>query len=105
MNMGWGGLDDGWYSCDEVPEGLVYNQGHATAIAPHNVVRFVGGTDPGDGSPDDPHENIVEAIQSFPDHATLIFKAGSTNYFSTSPLVIDRPCKLWGINVVIRRAP
>ena len=106
MNMGWGGNDDGWYSCDNVPGGLNLNQEHVIRIAPLDVVKFVGNNEPGDGSPDDPYKNIREAIAlppvGAPDGATLIFKAGSVNTF-TGTLVITRPCTLRGYNVVIRR--
>ena len=100
MSMGHGGGDDGWFSLDSVPYDLY--QKHLTNIAPLNVVRFVGDTNPGDGSPSDPHEDIEEALASAPDNATLIFKAGSTNTFSAASLTIDRPLTLKGHDVTIR---
>ena len=69
-------------------------------IAPENIVKFVGASDVGDGSSDDPYEDIEEAIVEAPDDATLIFKAGSVHSFSG---VINRPFKLKGYNVVIDR--
>jgi hypothetical protein len=73
-------------------------------IAPESVVRFVGSAASGDGSPADPYMNIEAAIgAATPDGATLIFKAGSDNTFSTAPLVIDRPFILKGKNAVIRK--
>jgi len=103
MNMGWGGHHDGWYSCDNVPSNLNLYQKHLTSLAPLNVVKFVGDVNPGDGSPDDPYEDIEEAIVEAPDGATLIFKAGSTNTFSGDPLVINRPFTLKGHNVIIQK--
>lgn len=102
MNMGWGGPPV-WYSCDSVPDYTV-DQKHTTQIAPENVVKFVGADSSGDGSPSNPYENIREAIGDAPDHATLIFKAGSVNTF-TGTLVITRPCTLIGKNVTICGAP
>jgi hypothetical protein len=72
-------------------------------IAPENMVKFVGAADPGDGSPDDPYQNVEEAVVEAPDGASLIFKAGSDNTFSAATLTIDRPFTLKGRDVVIRR--
>lgn len=101
MNMGHGGGDDGWFSLDSVPYNLY--QKHLTSIAPLDVVRFVGADNPGDGSPDDPHEDIEEALADAPDNATLVFKAGSTNTFSAATLTIDRPLTLKGYGVTITK--
>jgi hypothetical protein len=101
MNLGWGyvGGQDGWYTCDGVfPSG----QGHDVRIAPLSV-KFVGASDPGDGSPLDPYQNIEEAIVEAPDSSTLIFKAGSDNTFSAATLVINRPLTLKGRDVTIRK--
>ena len=100
MNMGHGGGDDGWFSLDS----LVYDlhQKHLTQIAPRDVVRFVGAPHAGDGSPDNPYEDIDEALASVPDGTTLVFKAGSTNTFSAGSLVIDRPITLKGYNVTVQ---
>lgn len=109
MNFGWGWAYTwepyGWYSCDDVdlPEGLWFNQAHTTGIAPLDVVRFVGGGNPGDGSPTNPYAGIEEAIILAPNGATLIFKAGSVNTFSAGTLIIDRPFTLTGQDVVIRQ--
>jgi hypothetical protein len=72
-------------------------------ITPESVVRFVGSSTSGDGSPTDPYINIESAIAVVPDGTTLIFKAGSDNTFSGVPLVIDRPLVLKGKNAVIRK--
>lgn len=104
MNMGWGPAPDSspvWYSCDSVP--FPNNQRISFRIAPLNVVKFVGDSNPGDGSPSDPYEDIEEAIDDAPNGATLIFKAGSTNTFSGDPLVINRPFTLKGHNVIIQK--
>lgn len=107
MNLGWGGSCDGWYTTDVMTTCLnatfVVTQGHTTQIAPLDVVRFVGNNEPGDGSPDSPYENIEEALDEAQDWATLIFKAGSINTFSSDPLVIDRPVILRGKDATIRR--
>jgi hypothetical protein len=104
MNIGWGpGTNHVWYTLDDVNMGYTINQYHATWLAPLNVVKFVGAGNPGDGSPDDPYQNIEEAVTEAPNNATLIFKAGSTNTFSSSPLVIDRPLTLKGYNVTITK--
>jgi len=110
MNMGWSGHHDDWYSCDAIlddpndPNDLPQynqNQAHAYRLAPESVVRFVGAADAGDGSPNNPYEDIEEAIAEAPDGTTLILKAGSVNTFSSPTLVIDRPLTLKGYNVTI----
>ncbi|MDZ7262044.1 MAG: C10 family peptidase [candidate division KSB1 bacterium] len=100
MNLGWGGAS-GWYTCDNV-QGFNLKQGHITLIAPL-MVKFVGNSTSGDGSPDSPYKNIEEAVANAPDDATLIFKAGSDNTFSASTLVINRPLTLKGKDVIIRK--
>jgi hypothetical protein len=103
MNMGWGpGSSAEWYTCDSVD--YKFGQKYVIQIAPLNVVKFVGEDNPGydDGSPSNPYRYIDQAIAEAPDGATLIFKAGSVNIFSSSPLVIDRPFTLKGYNVVIQ---
>jgi PKD repeat protein len=98
MNMGWRGKGDGWYTFDSVPFTVSHDM--MTQIAPLNV-RFVGAADAGDGSPDDPYQDIEEALGAAPDGATLIFKAGSYNTFSSAPLVINRPLTLKGYDATI----
>jgi hypothetical protein len=97
MNFGWGGAS-AWYTFDEVAGCHNYT----VQIAPQNSVRFVGNTTSGDGSPDNPHRDIEEAILLAPDGATLIFKANSVNNFISTPLVIDKPLTLKGHNVTIQ---
>lgn len=103
MNMGWRGDFPAWYTWDGVPRGYTIDQTHVTRIAPQNVVRFVGATNPGNGSPDDPYEDVEEAISKVINDATLIFMAGSDNTFSATTLTIDRPLTLKGWNATIRR--
>ena len=74
---------------------------HIIQIAPADSVRFVGNAVAGDGSPDNPHENIEEATQQPPDEATLIFKAGSVNTFTADELIITKPLTFVGHEVVI----
>ena len=101
MNLGWGGGSDGWYTCDQVPSDYNGDQKTVTLIAPANVVKFVGSDATGDGSPDEPYVNLPAAATSSPDGATLILKAGSSNTFSTSSLVMDRPMTLKGYDITI----
>lgn len=100
MNMGWSGNGDNWYTFDTVP--FPQNHDMMRRIAPLNV-KFVGALSAGDGSPNDPYQNIETAIATAPDGATLIFRAGSVNTFSASPLVINRPLTLKGWDVTITR--
>jgi hypothetical protein len=102
MNLGWENTPPGWYSVDQVPLGLTRNQTHVTRVAPRGVVKFVGASDSGDGSPAEPYKNIEEALSQAPDHRTLIFKANSDNTFSAAPLTINRPLTLKGANARIR---
>lgn len=97
MNMGDGGANV-WSTRNNVAGCHNY----LTQIAPDDTVRFVGNTTTGDGSPDNPHRNIEEAIQQAPDNATLIFKAASVNTFSASTLEINKPLTLKGKDVTIQ---
>jgi hypothetical protein len=110
MNFGWGGASDGWYTYDSIdcrtnPAGPEFNsdQGHVTRIAPLDVVKFVGAIGSGDGSPSSPYQNVEEALNNAADGSTLIFKAGSTNLFSTGSLVINRPLTLKGYNAILQK--
>ena len=98
MNLGWGGGSDGWYSLDTVPQGLTNKQNHVTRIAPFGVVRFVGASISGDGSPGSPYQDIEEAAANAANNTTLVFKADSFNTFSAPQLVVNRPLTLNGIN-------
>ena len=101
MNFGWGGSSDGWYVADtRCP---TTGMEHAVRIAPAGVVKFVGYLLSGDGSPSTPYRNIESAIASAPSGATLIFKAGSDNTFSSAELTISRPFTLKGKDVIIRK--
>ncbi len=101
MNFGWGGGSDGWYVADtRCP---TTGMEHAVRIAPAGVVKFVGSTVVGDGSPSSPYLNVESALLSAPNGATLIFKAGSDNMYSAATLTIDRPLTLKGNNVIIRK--
>jgi hypothetical protein len=101
MNMGWDGRGDGWFTYDTVATlGFVFEVTNNTKQIAPNSVRFVGSTDPGDGSPDEPYLDIAEALLEAPDHSTLIFKAGSENTFPDS-LIINRPFILKGREVTL----
>jgi hypothetical protein len=106
MNMGWGGNYNsspyGWYTLDNVPQGINQNHGYLIYVAPQGVVRFVGSTVSGDGSPLEPYKNIEEAVTNVSNGTTLIFKAGTDNRFS-APLTINKPLTLKGRNVTIRK--
>jgi hypothetical protein len=103
MNLGWG-WTPGWYSVDTVPYDYTHDQTHVTQVAPRGVVKFVGASDSGDGSPADPYKNIQEALNLAPDGRTLIFKASTVNTFSTATLTIARPLVLKGANARIQRS-
>jgi len=112
MNMGWGeGNHSVW--CDlegDADFGHTEYQAHIEMLAPTNV-KFVGADNSGDGSPDNPYEDIEEALfgdvlhGSVPvaDDSVLVFKAGTINTFAVNTLVIDRPLTLRGYDVTIRR--
>ncbi|PWU09019.1 MAG: hypothetical protein C5B50_28115 [Verrucomicrobia bacterium] len=101
MNMGWNGSANGWYSVDQVPLGLDYNQTETVQIAPFSAVGFVGSSSSGNGSPSSPYSNIEQALANAANGTTLIFKAGSYNTFSASQLVLNRPLTLKGMNATI----
>jgi len=97
-NLGRGGLEDGWYTCDGI-SGFTSGQREIIRIAPENVVRFVHSLPAkpgGDGSPDQPYTDIDQALAEAPDSCTLIFKAGTDMPFAGDQLVIDRPMVLKG---------
>jgi hypothetical protein len=101
-NMGWLGSNDGWYAVDDYcPVG---GMEHVVYIAP-NSAHFVGNVAPGDGSPDNPHMTLNEALASAADGSTLIFKAGTDHAYFGSELVIDRPMTLMGEDVMIYTVP
>ncbi len=106
MNMGWNGWGVGWYSCDNVPGNYNASQNTVLRIAPEDTIRFVGATSgSNDGSPADPYYGIENAIADsadIPSNATLIFKAGSDNTFSSSSIKIDFPVILKSYDAVIR---
>jgi hypothetical protein len=104
MNMGWDGDGDGWFCLDTVATGgYVFQTSEQTNYLAPAFAKFVWNDNPGDGSPNDPYQNLQEALAEAPDGAMLIFKAGSDNTFSGDSLVIDRPLSLTGHNAVIRR--
>ncbi len=99
MNLGWGGGSNDWLSLDNCfPE----NQDNVIQIAPLDVVKFVGAANAGDGSPDDPYQNLAEALAEAPDGTTLVFKAGTVHTFAGT-LTIDRPLTLKGYDVCIQQ--
>jgi hypothetical protein len=101
VNMGWGGSGNGWELLDfRCPTGSME---HATRLAPKDVIRFVGNTVSGDGSPSAPYLNVEAAVSAAPVNSTLIFKAGSDNLFTASPLTINKALTLKGYNVTIRK--
>jgi hypothetical protein len=93
-NLGWGGDNDGWYSCDVI--GFVSGQRQVIRIAPQEMVRFVGGTSSGDGTPDHPFLDLDEALTVVPDSVTLIFKAGTTIPSTGGTLILEQPMVLKG---------
>jgi hypothetical protein len=107
MNMGWGpgGQDwPGWYSFDTVPQGITNKLAIVTKVAPLDVVKFVGASGSGNGSPGSPYQNVEEALANAPNNtSTLIFQAQSVNTFSAATLYINRPLTLKGIQVTITK--
>jgi hypothetical protein len=103
MNMGWDGNNNGWYSMDSIPLSYNFGQDSMIRLAPLGVVRFVGNTTSGDGSPDSPYQNIEQAVSNAPNNTTLIFKAGTVNTFSDGTLTINKPLTLKGKNVTIQK--
>jgi len=99
VNMGWGGSGNGWELLDFYCPAS--GMEHATRLAPKDVVKFVGNTVAGDGSPSSPYLNIEAAIAAAPTNSTLIFKAGSENLFTASPLVINKALTLKGYGATI----
>jgi hypothetical protein len=109
MNMGWDGDWDGWYTKDtaEGPwDGNIFDSGLGLVsdIAPLNV-KFVGAGNSGKGNPDDPYRDIEEAKEKAPDNTILIFRAGTTNFFTGNTIVIDKPLTLKGYDVTIKPEP
>lgn len=98
-NMGDGGSSV-WRTWDQIAN-TCHN--YIIQIAPQHTVRFVGNNISGDGSPDNPHRDIEEAIQQAPEGATLIFKAGTDNLFSAETLIINKPLTLKGKNITIQQ--
>ncbi len=105
MNMGWSSTSDGWYTVSNIPSGFNLTQDNTIHIAPEGNVRFVGNTVSGNGSPGDPCTDIEDALVVVPDGGTLIFKAGTTNTFSSSSLTISGiNLTLKGEDVIIQRS-
>lgn len=83
-----------------------YHQKQVSCLAPEDQVRFIGNTLVGDGSPGSPYQNIEAAIADttdIPENATLIFKTGSENTFSTESILLDFPVTLKGKDVIIKK--
>ena len=100
INMGWGASDwHVWYTFDSIP--FYDNKKYVRRIAPDFVVRFIGASSNGDGSPDDPYRDIAEALQEAPDQSTWVFEAGSSHVHPGDELVIDRTVTLIGRGVTI----
>ncbi|MBC8488728.1 MAG: C10 family peptidase [Bacteroidetes bacterium] len=110
MNMGWGpGQSHVWHTIDNITYtsgNFKYHQKHVTYVAPKDIVKFIGNTSSGDGSPDNPYNDIEAAIAdtaNIPDAATLIFKTGSENTFSAESIILDFPVTLKGRDVIIKK--
>ena len=72
-------------------------------MAPLNKVLFVGASDPGDGTPNDPYEDLGEAIADpLTDGTRLILEAGSVYNLSATPHTINKDITLKGRDVLIR---
>ncbi|MBN2541445.1 C10 family peptidase [bacterium] len=96
-----------YYGSWEVFDDAIIEHPMNIMIAPKDMAKFVGADDPGDGSPDNPYQNINEVIAkkaSIPDGAQIIFKAGTENTYTDS-LLLDIPVLLRGQDVLIKPAP
>jgi hypothetical protein len=102
MNYGWANVADILWSTLDTCKFADTND-HIIRIAPRDVVKFVGSATSGDGSPAEPYQNIEAAVASVPDGATLIFKAGSVNTYTSPTLAITRPLILKGQNIAIMK--
>lgn len=100
VNLGWGGSQDDWYTWDDVA-GLNHTQRYLIYIAPVTGVYYVGNSIAGSGTPKNPFKKIEQAINQAPSDATLIFKAGSVNTFSSNNLVINKKLTLKGRYITI----
>ena len=104
MNMGWGENYIGWYTLSNIPGNYEQYQAHSMYLAPANVVRFVGFVDnPGDGSPNNPHQNIGEALADAPVGATLVFGHSTLQELPPGMTTLNGPMTLRGAGVTIRR--
>lgn len=97
-NMGWGGSSNGWYTIDNYCE--IGSTIQIYQIAPLSVVRFVGGSGTGDGTPSNPYGSINAALGA-PSGTTLIFKAGESFSYMGTEMLIDKDMILKGENVTI----
>ena len=105
MNLGWGGVDNGWYSYDNVPQtdnGGPYGSQMdcVSGMAPPNV-RFVGGLQLLGFQTGDPfynYQNVSDAVAGTPNGGTIILQAQTTNHFSGT---INQSVTLKGMNVTI----
>jgi len=100
-NMGHGLDDYVWITYDSIPYSVTRQ--YVKRVAPEDVVKFVGNDNLGDGSPNNPYFNIEWALVYAQQGATLIFKAGSINTFTSNTLVINKPLILRGHDVTIQK--
>ncbi len=100
INKGWGGGATAWLTVDDF---FPNDAHHVIYIAPRSIVRFVGGTYGGDGSPAQPYLNLSTALGDAPDDTTLIMAAGSAHTVTAAAATINRPLILKGHQVTITR--
>ncbi len=103
MNMGWGENYIGWYTLTTVPGDYEQYQAHSMWLAPEDIVRFVGSDFSGDGSPNNPHRNIGEALADAPEDATLVFLHSTVQTLPEGMTTLTGPLTLRGAGVTIRR--
>ena len=60
-------------------------------VAPAGVVRFVGGSSTGDGSPNAPYGDFVHATAQVPTSGTLVLRAKAEFAIGGASLVLSRP--------------
>ncbi len=71
--------------------GFAVNLGIARNIAPLGAVRFVGGAGAGDGSPDAPYDDFVQAAAATPAGGAMMLRVNEQFSTGGAPLVLSQP--------------
>lgn len=92
VNLGSGGGP--WLTAVDDMAGFTESQTIERFVAPVGVVRFVGGSSAGDGSPNAPYDDFVQAAAALPSAGTLVLRAEAEFGIGTTPLVLTKPMTL-----------